>query len=145
MYPLRFFGAYASDGSVDPSVRQRLFWYVWNDDHQYISFVLPPLLLAILDLFVVLFLLLYVYHSDLSVYSLSGLFSIVAIFGFLCYIGMMLWCEFHVYIESATKQEGSEPDLNQRFTDGEHASVFLVTTALLAYFTIIACIDAKRG
>lgn len=124
---------------------QRVFWYVWNDDHEFISAVLSPLLFALFDLFVVLLLLLVVYSCDLGVYSMSHPISIALVLTFLCVVGGLLWLEFHVYIESVERQPDSEPDLNQRFTDGEHASVLVVTAGLLAYFTIIACIDAKRG
>lgn len=126
-------------------MRQRVFWYVWNDDHEFIGSVLPPLGFALFDLLVVLFLLMFVYYNNQGVYSLSHPVSIAVVFFFILFVGALLWNEFDLFIRSAKREPDAEPDLNQRFTDGEHAPVFLAAAVMLGYFTVVACIDAKRG
>lgn len=102
------------------------------------------MLFGLLDLVIVLFLLLFVYYNDQGVYTLSAAVSAVAIFVFLLFIMALLWKELDVFRESVSRAPYSEPDLNQRFTDGEHALVFLVTAMLLCYLTVVGSVDSSR-
>lgn len=118
---------------------------MWNDDHEFIHLVLPPLVLVFVDLLVMLVIQLMVYSSSLDVYTMSNLGFLIMFFVIVVVIVLILWFEFHSFLLSVKHEKDSVQDLNQRFEDGEHAPLLALTAILLLIFTVIACIDAKRG
>ncbi len=102
-------------------------------------------MLAALDLFVLVFMFFLVYMNEDGVYIMSHPSSWVIVFAFIVVVGVFLWHEFDVFRKTASgKVPFSEKDLNQRFVDLDHTSLFLITTLFLVWFTVMACIDAKR-
>lgn len=118
---------------------------MWNDDHEFIHLILPPLGLVFVDLLVMLVIHLTMYSSDLKVYTMSDFGFLIMFFVIGMFIVLILWFEFHRFLQSVKHEKDSVQDLNQRFEDGEHAPLLALTAILLLIFTVIACIDAKRG
>jgi len=131
-----------------PFFAQRLFWYIWNDDHGLVHITFSSMLLAILDLFLMLVVWFVVYRvQDGGVASMSGIGPILVVTVWLMLTGFILWYEFHVFLLSVAKEPKdptAERDLNQRFEDGEHASMFFLALGVLVWFTAVACIDSRR-
>jgi hypothetical protein len=135
---------------------QRVYWYVWNDTHEYLPLIFPPMMFAVFDLLLVLFLLLLVYRHHLDVYSMSGIGPLASFFVYLLLIGSLLWYEFHVFLEHAgqssndvpsgsgnTENDAGVSDLNQRFEGWQHGALFLLTAALVIGLTIYTSMDAS--
>lgn len=125
---------------------QRLFWYIWNDDHSLIKVVLPSMLLFVLDLVIMLFVWLLVYRvQGGGVFSISGIGPILVVLLWVLFTLGFLWYELHVFLESVEKKPNAVKDLNQRFEEGEHTSVVFLTLGVLVWFTVVACIDSSRA
>ncbi len=127
------------------SLAQRLFWYIWNDDHRFVHLALPPMLLAFLDIFVLISVWFWAYHvQDWTVATMSGIPSILVVLVWLIVTGAVLWYGFHVYLEHVEGVPMAEKDLNQRFEEEEHGLLLFVALGVLIWFTAVACIDSRR-
>lgn len=133
--------AVAFIGSLLGSLLQRIFWFVWYGGHTYVQLVFTSLLLGFFDLLVLLLVLLSAYSSSLTIYVMSSPGIIAGLFFFIVCLFLIAWYDYHVYLTWA--DQGL--DLNQRFEDGEHALLFLVTILMLLGMTAIAVIDAKKS
>lgn len=133
--------AVAFIGSLLGSILQRVFWFVWYGSHAYVQMVFTSLLLAFFDLLVLLLILLSAYSTSLTVYAMSNPGVIAGVVFFVVCLFLIAWYDYHVYLTWA--DQGL--DLNQRFEDGEHALLFLVTVVFLLGMTAIAVIDAKKS
>ena len=96
-----------------------------------------PLLLALLDLFVVLFLLLWVYRWKEGLYVMGHLPMLLLALLYPALLFLLLCAD--VYASKSTA------DCNQSFTlKGGHVFLFVLTLGTLVVFNTLSIIDARR-
>jgi hypothetical protein len=98
-----------------------------------------PLLLALLDLYVTLILLLSVYHWTAGVYVMTHLPVMIIVLVFPVLLIGLLW------VDILECKDLAHPDCNQSFTvRGGHALLFVLTMTILVLFTALSIIDTRK-
>jgi hypothetical protein len=116
-----------------------MFWSLWYLPKSTADWVVPPLLVAFLDLLTGLFIGLWVYGwSGDGVYYLSH-WGIV--FAFPAFIALLLGLLFMDFVEFRSRTECS------RYFEmaGGHILLFVATASVLAIFALLAILDARLG
>jgi hypothetical protein len=116
-----------------------MFWSLWALSKGTADWVVPPLLVAFLDLFTGLFVGLWVYGwSGDEIYYLSHWGIVLA---FPAYIALLLGLLFMDFVEFRRRGE-----CNQYFEmAGGHVLLFVATAVVLAIFALLAMLDARLG
>lgn len=133
---------YASvDGAVYQKLRGVDVAMSWKRIHSVdgVGDVIMPLAVAFLDLFVGLSVFLTVYRSGGSVYYMSSAVAIFAILGFTLVIFGLVLVDFY---EDFHQRLAARVEREEVFGAGQTAT-FLVTSGILAAFTIATILDAQ--
>ena len=124
---------------------QRAFWCLWSLSKGTTDWVTPPLLLAFLDIYVGLYLILGVYCWDNADGFWLGHWTSVYVFPL--YAGVLLWvlCMEFIEVRGPPPDSAFVPVVRHRFFDaaGGHILGFTATMAYLTVFTFVTILDAR--